>query len=233
MNKKATVVVTIIIAVFAGFFWFGKKANELPANNTARIENNILRDSNGSIYSSSTPTPRTMEIRDNQKKTIASPINNALERITKKPFGIKVSPKNSPVNPEHFSGYHTGVDFEAFENEQNVDVSIYAICNGPLVLKKTASGYGGVIVQKCEINKEAVTVIYGHMKLLSIAKDPGDDFSAGEKIGLLGKGYSEETGGERKHLHLSIRKGTAINILGYAQSEKILAGWINIKDLLL
>ncbi|NTU99252.1 hypothetical protein HGA64_04600 [Candidatus Falkowbacteria bacterium] len=40
------------------------------------------------------------------------PISDALSRVTKKPFGIKVSPKNSSVSPERFTGYHTGVDFE-------------------------------------------------------------------------------------------------------------------------
>ncbi|MCL5774898.1 MAG: hypothetical protein M1333_01655, partial [Patescibacteria group bacterium] len=54
------------------------------------------------------------------------PLDKALERVTKKPFGIKISPQNSPVSPERFSGFHTGVDFETFPDEQDTGVSVYA-----------------------------------------------------------------------------------------------------------
>ena len=33
--------------------------------------------------------------------------------------------------------------------EQTVDVPVFAACNGKLLLKKYASGYGGVAVQAC------------------------------------------------------------------------------------
>jgi murein DD-endopeptidase MepM/ murein hydrolase activator NlpD len=161
------------------------------------------------------------------KPDILPPIDNFESRITKKPFGIKVSPGNSPVSPERFSGYHTGTDFETTADEQNTDVSIFAICDGNLILKKQASGYGGVVVQTCKIHNEDMTIIYGHLKLSSINTQTNQFLKAGDKIGILGKGYSSETDGERKHLHLAIHKGKGINLLGYVQNQNDLNNWID------
>jgi len=163
---------------------------------------------------------------------IATPISSPLERVTKKPFGIKVSPGNSPVSPERFSGYHTGVDFEILPGEENIDVPIFAICTGSLLVKKQANGYGGMMVQQCTIGNQDVTVVYGHLKLASIEAAVGQKISAGEKIGILGKGYSSETDGERKHLHLGIHKGTAINTRGYISNPGELVNWIDVLEYL-
>ena len=147
--------------------------------------------------------------------------------MTKKPFGIYITPKTSPVQPEKFQGYHTGTDFEIFPEELNIDVPVRAICNGKIAVKRFASGYGGVLVQNCELNNQPITVIYGHLKLASIGNIAGDTLNAGDEIGILGKAYSSETDGERKHLHLGIHKGSSINILGYVQSKSELSGWID------
>ena len=90
------------------------------------------------------------------------PINLSLSRISKKPFGIKITKENSPVSPERFSGYHTGVDFEVSANELETDVNIYAVCDGPLVLKKYSSGYGGVAVQQCNIKNSDVCSLWSY-----------------------------------------------------------------------
>ena len=66
---------------------------------------------------------------------LALPLNNALARVTKKPFGLKVSPGHSPVTPERFSGYHAGVDFETLSSEQKQPVGVMAICTGNLIFK--------------------------------------------------------------------------------------------------
>lgn len=158
---------------------------------------------------------------------IVEPIAGAMSRVTKKPFGIKISLKDSPVQPERFSGYHTGVDFETTEVEQNIEVPIYAICSGPLVLKKYATGYGGVAVQSCQIEKNEVTVIYGHLRLASITQKIKQEIKAGEQIGFLGKGYSTETDGERKHLHLGIHYGEQVILLGYVQKQSELSAWLD------
>jgi len=158
------------------------------------------------------------------------PLNDALARVTKKPFGIYITPKNSPVSPEKFTGYHTGVDFEIKPGEENEDIAVSAVCSGKLLIKKSASGYGGAVVELCELNNQAVTIIYGHLKLSSISLLVGQEIAAGQTLGILGKGYSSETDGERKHLHLGIHQGTAINLLGYVQDKKLLDGWLNALD---
>ncbi|TSA44563.1 M23 family metallopeptidase [bacterium] len=156
-----------------------------------------------------------------------SPIDRAGERVTKKTFGQFITPQNSPVQPEKFRGYHTGTDFEIFPEELNADVSVKAVCDGKIALKKTATGYGGVLVESCELDSQPVIVIYGHLKLASIKKSTGDTLAQGEEIGILGKAYSAETSGERKHLHLGIHKGAGVNILGYVQSKAGLSGWLD------
>jgi murein DD-endopeptidase MepM/ murein hydrolase activator NlpD len=157
-----------------------------------------------------------------EETTFVAPLSR--DRITKKPFGIHVDPKNSPVTPEKFTGYHTGIDFEAKEGE--TDVPVVAACTGPIIAKRTVGGYGGVLIQTCVYKGETVTVLYGHLRLSSIAKKIGDSLSAGEQFALLGTGFSDETDGERPHLHLGVHKGDVIEYKGYVESESALQQWI-------
>lgn len=176
------------------------------------------RDSGSSSSQSSNSAP---------SNGFVAPISKAAERVTKKPFGIFITPQDSPVTPERFRGYHTGTDFEIFPEELNQDVSVSAVCDGILRLKEYASGYGGVAVEQCNLNGNPITIIYGHLKLASIAAKIGDSLKAGDAIGILGAAYSSETDGERKHLHLGFHKGTAISILGYVQNQSELSGWLD------
>lgn len=155
------------------------------------------------------------------------PLPDAGARVTKKPFGIYITPATSPVQPERFRGYHTGADFEVFPAELDAVVPVSAICGGKLLMKEYASGYGGVAVEGCTLEGNPVTVVYGHLKLSSITAKVGDKLLAGEKLGILGKNKSAETDGERKHLHLGIHKGTSVNILGYVQNKNSLSAWID------
>jgi murein DD-endopeptidase MepM/ murein hydrolase activator NlpD len=156
------------------------------------------------------------------------PIDRWSERVTKKPFGIYISPANSPVQPERFSGYHTGVDFEIFSDEQDKDVEIKAVCSGKLLEKRYVSGYGGTVVQQCKFEGQDITVLYGHLRLSSIGININQQISVGDKIGILGKGFSSETDGERKHLHISIHKGLSVDYRGYVQKSEQLSNWIDI-----
>jgi len=176
--------------------------------------------------SSPTPVPEISSVPSPTTKPaeLLTPLDRAGERVTKKPFGIFITPESSPVTPERFRGYHTAADFETFPDEQNSEVRVRAICSGPLKVKERASGYGGVAVQACVINGSPVTVIYGHVKLSSVT---GTNFSAGEVIAVLGKGFSTETDGERKHLHLGIHKGDSVNIRGYVSSQSDLSAWLD------
>lgn len=161
------------------------------------------------------------------KTPLGIPLDNPNERITKKPFGIKISTTDSPVQPEKFSGYHTGTDFEILKGEEDTDITVRSICDGELLLKQYVSGYGGVAIQKCHYEENTITVLYGHLRLSSIQSEVGKIIKKGETIGFLGKGYGKETDGERKHLHLSIHKGEEINYLGYVQKPELLNDWID------
>jgi murein DD-endopeptidase MepM/ murein hydrolase activator NlpD len=182
-----------------------------------------------SLNQTTTSTPQASTVSPVSATTpqLSEPINGGLTRVTKKAFGLYVSPGHSPISPEKFTGFHTGIDFETTPSEQTSDVPIYAACNGKLLLKKYASGYGGVAVESCVLDGQNVTIIYGHLRLSSIIPNTGDSLTSGQKIAVLGTGYSSETDGERRHLHFGIHKGTAINILGYVQKQTDLSGWEN------
>lgn len=196
-------------------------------DNSEPPEPNQNNNQQSSTPPPATPTPAPNPIPETE---LASPINRPDERVTKKPFGIFITRANSPVQPEKFSGYHTGTDFEAFESEASSDIDFFAICEGELLQKRTASGYGGFIVQSCIINNDPVTVVYGHIKLSSIDSNVGDNLTKGQKIGILGQPPTD-TDGERKHLHLGIHKGTSVNIAGYVQSESQLSNWLDYLNL--
>ncbi len=222
-SKKVGYAIAIIILLFLGVFDYFLPNQNQKVSSQASTQNTNQIVMTTSTVTTSTPTANTK---------ISEPISNALNRVTKKSFGLYVTPKNSPVSPEKFTGYHTGVDFETLPSEQNTDVPIYAICDGTLTVKEYASGYGGVAVESCKINNADVTVIYGHLRLSSITPKVNENLKAGEQIAVLGTGYSTETDGERKHLHLGIHKGKSINILGYVQNKNDLGNWINAVTLL-
>jgi hypothetical protein len=218
MRQHAIITFLIIIILGGLIFWRIEKTSApiLTENQTQSLPTqNTL------------PAPELSPTPAQKNSGWLSPLDRAKERVTKKPFGIFITPSDSPVQPERFSGYHTGADFETFPEELNTEINVRAICDGKLMLKKTASGYGGVAVQSCSLDGQPVTVVYGHLKLASIAKGVGADLKVGDAFGQLGAAYSSETDGERKHLHLSIHKGSAINLLGYVQAKNALTDWID------
>lgn len=165
--------------------------------------------------------------QDQNGSDIVPPLDRARDRVTKKPFGVLIDPATSPVQPERFRGYHTGTDFEVFPDELNTDVPVRAICSGAVVARRNVPGYGGVFVQRCDISNERVTVLYGHLALRSIMTNLGDAIVSGDQIGLLGADKSPDTDNERKHLHLSIHKGTAIDTRGYVTDNQELSEWMD------
>lgn len=247
INQKILLIFLAAISLLLAFLVFNdikhnKQANLSPANSltaapTANpaLQNNIpIENTNAAINTNAageipiviaTQTPASSAAT--ATALLTEPLSSARSRVTKKPFGIKVSPKNSPVSPERFTGYHTGVDFEILPGEENVDVPVAAICSGPLTFSGDGIyGYGGAAAQECKLNKETVMIIYGHLKFDSIKK-VGIPIAAGEQIGILGKGYSTETDGERKHLHLGIYKGKEGDLTGYVSTVAALKDWIN------
>jgi hypothetical protein len=162
----------------------------------------------------------------NDAESFVKPISRADERITKKPFGIFVTPEDSPVEPEKFTGYHTGIDYEIFDDEEDISVQVSAICGGTLLQKRNADGYGGLLVQECEREGQDLRVIYGHMAILSTAQSINDYISPGEEIGLLAE-VGQYTDNERKHLHLGAHKGTRVDIRGYVDNTDDLEKWLD------
>jgi len=160
-----------------------------------------------------------------EQSSLIEPIDQFLSRITKKPFGILINPATSPVQPERFSGYHTGVDIE-YEDKPDDDIPVRAISEGSVLMATNAAGYGGVLVIGHKINGERRLVLYGHLDLKSLPKK-GTQVSAGQQIGLLGEGGTSETDGGRKHLHFALLKTNKVDLRGYVATKRELEAWQN------
>jgi len=155
------------------------------------------------------------------------PITDFYNRVTKKPFGIYITPQTSPIQPEKFAGYHSGADAETTVTEQNVDIPVYAIMDGTVIFAGHVNGYGGFIAIKFTITGQTMITTYGHVRLSAVTLRVGDSVTSGEKIAILGTGYSSETDGERKHLHFGLIKGAALDYRGYVQSQSELSAWVD------
>jgi peptidase M23-like protein len=226
--KRIIVILVAILAVLAGLYLFLPKSSSTPPQ-TNSPANSPAAEAPAAPANQPEPV-KPAPAPDVAAKQLSVPMDRAKERVSKKPFGIYITPKTSPVQPEKFSGYHTGVDFETFAEEQSTDVPVKVVCAGKLLAKRTATGYGGVLVQSCSLDGQPVTIVYGHMRLSSVGHNVGDDIAVGETLGVLGTGYSAETSEERKHLHLGVHKGAAVNITGYVSSQAALGDWLNALD---
>lgn len=145
-------------------------------------------------------------------------------------FGMFVTPDpaRNPIDPpERFTGYHTGQDFELLPGEEDMDVPVFAVCDGEVLVKEHAEGYGGVVVQRCERNGKPLTVLYGHLSLQRMTKKKGDTLQQGEKFAFLAPPKSEESGFTRKHLHLGVHNGARVEMLGYVQSKQALDAFVD------
>ncbi|MEK7636530.1 MAG: M23 family metallopeptidase [Patescibacteria group bacterium] len=184
---------------------------------------------------------------------LVEPVENFAKRVFKKPFGILISPENSPISPEKFRGYHTGADAEIFPGEEKKNIFVSAVADGTVISARFAVGYGGLVVIEHEIEelipnktdghnmnkikREKIYGIYGHIRLSSVIIRPNDQVKAGDIIGVLGEAYSDDAGGERKHLHFglfSVRNGSFVDgqgaipdIRGYVEKKEELFQWRN------
>ena len=161
---------------------------------------------------------------------MAAPLQRAGQHPTALRFGMHVTPdpKTNPIDPpERFEGYHAALDFETFEDEQTIDVLVYAICDGEVYYSGFAAGYGGLLVQRCTISAEPVTVIYGHLDGGDELVKKGTVLYAGDPLAKLADAHSHWSDGNRKHLHLGIHRGDNIDERGYVQSEAELAEFID------
>ena len=168
--------------------------------------------------------PSTAQPTQPQAELI-TPVADFRGRITKKLFGTYVTPAHSPVQPERFTGYHAGVDVEY--GDVTADVPVRAIADGTVRYAGWVSGYGGVAIFLHHFAGADHTVLYGHLDPSRLPR-VGSALKRGEWFAYLGRAYSSQTDGERRHLHFSILQGSGIVFLGYAQSlSQLRATWLD------
>lgn len=159
----------------------------------------------------------------------SQPMEHATNRPTPLHFGVHVTPDpaTNPIDPpERFSGFHAAVDFEVSEEELEMPVSVFAICRGKVVYSGYAEGYGGLLIQRCTLDGEPISVIYGHLSRNGLIED-GVTLRSGAQLGYLADARSTDSDGNRKHLHLGIHKGKALDMRGYVPTEEELAEYID------
>lgn len=154
------------------------------------------------------------------------PARGFLSTITKKPFGIFITPENSPVSPERFRGFHTAADAEL-----PADTPVFAIADGVVIRSGHVSGYGGFVAIEHQRGGNRFLSIYGHLDPARLPSQ-GVRVRAGEEIGVLGAAFSAETDGERAHLHFGIYTGSGVNVAGYVSSRDSLSPWRDPADFL-
>lgn len=162
-------------------------------------------------------------------QAMIAPIDDFRNRITKKPFGIEIDPSTSPVQPERFSGFHTGVDVEY--DDRPTDVPVFAVADGRVFHSAAVSGYGGLIVIDHKVDNRSMLALYGHLKPASLLKKDASVLQ-GDRIGLLGQGFTQETDGERKHLHFGILAGQTVDLRGYVAKKSELSLFRNPLELI-
>lgn len=166
--------------------------------------------------------------------TLSMPLLESERRATPLYFGLHVTPdpeENPIFPPERFTGFHAGTDFEVTEEELEEDIPVLAICTGKVASSSSVEGYGGLIIQRCTIRGEAVTVLYGHLNPADLPK-VGKKLNSGTKIALLAPNRSAASDGNRKHLHLGIHRGKEIDARGYVQAESELSLYMDPLDVL-
>src|SRR4051812_44989022 len=87
-----------------------------------------LPQTNNSAPAAPTKEPAVAPAPKATESALHDPVAGFLSRVTKKPFGIYITPSNSPVQPEKFTGYHTGADAEY--GEVTADVPVYSVASG-------------------------------------------------------------------------------------------------------
>ncbi len=211
-----SILIAIAITTLAIYFVF--------FSNETKTSNQIFQQ-NLNIISPDTDTDTNTNSESQSQFT--NPIQNFTTNQTKKTFGQFITAENSPIQPERFGGFHTGVDIETDSDQINQDIPIFAVKDSEVIYLGFVSGYGGVIILQGNINNQPATFLYGHIKLSSVNLSVGDQVKKGQQIALLGTGYSNETDNERKHLHFSIHKGSDIELRGYVNNQSELDNWYN------
>ena len=214
------------LSAIAGGLSFFIIKNNSASTQSAVLKAQALSAETGDLNTDLVPLPLAPRA-EYIKLDFIQPTYEFKNRITKKPYGIFITPQTSPVQPDKFTGFHNAVDIEY--GDVSFDVPVRAITNGKIILSKYASGYGGVIVIRHEINNQSLVALYGHLNPEKMLPE-GTNVTLGQKIGILGDGYTHETDGARKHLHFSImpyNPEDKLDIRGYVNTKEDLSKWID------
>ena len=220
------IIILLLITAYPLYRYF-KNKNQIATNNNGNTNQNLNQNVNTNNNANQNANVNSSQSEIYFSNVLDYPIAEFKQRITKKPFGIHITPQNSPVSPERFTGYHTAVDVEC--QDVTVDVPVYAIADGTVVSSQTASGYGRVFALHVTLTGKYAgehTIVYGHIRPSTLPKI-GLLVKKGEKLAVLGTGYSQETDNERRHLHFGVLSDNRIQLLGYASSKAALSGWVD------
>lgn len=153
------------------------------------------------------------------------PVTNYTTARTKKVFGQYIASDSG----DRFSGYHTGDDLEV--TDLSAPVPVYALTSATVVQKQSVSGYGGVVIVEFVDQTVTYHALYGHLNLASVTAAVGDAVIGGTQLGVLGDDQSEQTDGERKHLHFGLYPYTGTEFYaGYVADDADLVNWLNPAD---
>src|SRR3989338_4447404 len=130
--------IVILTLVTLGMFYFWENQSRQQAEILQTIQDNV------------TVTNAQANLLPIASPNLIEPVEGFRDRITKKPFGIYITPETSPVQLDRFTGYHTGVDIEFTDSSE--DIPVLAIADGTILIRAYASGYGGVVVVRHVIN---------------------------------------------------------------------------------
>ncbi len=161
--------------------------------------------------------PTSVQPESTAVSAVVVPVHGYATQRTFKAFGEFID--------DRFYGYHVGDDVEV--DDVNAEVPVYAIADGSVVSAQQAAGYGGVIILEHPIEGETYHALYGHVDFSLVTLAAGDVVAKGDQIAVLGDHESEETDGERKHLHFSIRRGSDSRSDGYVDTEDAVDQWVN------
>lgn len=145
------------------------------------------------------------------------PIAKYGERLTYKAFGEFIE--------DRFHGYHVGDDIEYQDTKEKI--SVKAIADGIILQSGNVSGYGGLVVIQHTVKNTVLTALYGHIDLSLSSLKKGDAVRKGQFLANLGEHKSQETDGERKHLHFALYQGNKLRQQGYEPLKENVSLWIN------
>lgn len=220
------------------------KVTNPPPSEISKENENVVVNNSPAVENTKGDAKNSAPKNENKainNSTFSEPISGWRRKITLNPFGNQPSKKKIDESKytdlvckggKYYPGYHTAVDIEVSPEERNKPVPVFSIADGTVRQIGTVSGYGGLAVIEYNINGQYYTAYYGHIDLSKATVKTGSPVKKGQKIGELAPACSSANGNTRKHLHFGIHKGKSIVVLGYVNTKKELANWIDPREVI-